>query len=319
MKKYDQLTQDQRYHMAALNKIGATQTAIAAEVGVNKSTISRELRRNCGLRGYSPKQAQEFSDTRRKSANKNIKMTDELKKKVAEKLNEDWSPDQISGYLARTEGLSISHERIYQYVLEDKQDGGALYKHLRHAGKKRKKRYGSHDRRGQIKNRVSIEDRPIIVDNKIRLGDWEIDTVIGKNHIGAVVTIVDRVSKFTVIAKVPSKHSDIVTKAIIESMRPYADFTHTITADNGKEFAGHEEISNALGIKIYFAHPYSSWERGLNENTNGLIRQYLPKGSSFDEVNNKTVRAIMHKLNNRPRKALDYRTPNEFILELMAA
>lgn len=319
MKKYDQLTQEQRYHIAALNKTGASQANMAFEIGVHKSTISRELRRNRGARGYSPKQAQTLSDDRRKTAEKNIKMTVELKKKIAAGLMRDWSPDQISGYLLRTEGISISHERIYQYVLEDKKSGGELYKHLRHSGKKRKKRYGSHDRRGQIKNRVSIEERPAIVDKKTRLGDWEIDTVIGKNHKGALVTIVDRVSKMTVIAKVPSKHADVVTAATIKSMQPYVDFTHTITADNGKEFSGHEKIANSLNIKIYFAHPYSSWERGCNENTNGLIRQYVPKGSSFDNVTAKTAKKIESSLNNRPRKSLDYRTPIEYVAELMAA
>lgn len=316
MQKYNQLTQEQRYHTAALNKIGTCLTSIAEAVGVHKSTISREIRRNSGIRGYYPQQANEISFKRRKSAKKLIKMTINLKNKVKEKLYQDWSPEQISGYLKKNEGILISHERIYQYVLEDKKSGGDLYKHLRHSAKKRKKRYGSPDRRGQIKNKVSIEDRPKIVDEKKRIGDWEIDTVIGKNHKGALVTIVDRVSKFTVIAKVPTKHADVVTKATIKSLSLYAGVVHTITSDNGTEFAGHEEISKSLNAQIYFAHPYSSWERGLNENTNGLIRQYVPKGSSFDNVTNHTAKKIMESLNNRPRKALNYMTPNEFLYEL---
>ncbi len=316
MQKYNQLTQEQRYHTAALNKIGTCLTSIAEAVGVHKSTISREIRRNSGIRGYYPQQANELSFKRRKSAKKLIKMTINLKNKVKEKLYQDWSPEQISGYLKRNEGILISHERIYQYVLEDKKSGGDLYKHLRHSAKKRKKRYGSPDRRGQIKNKVSIENRPKIVDEKKRIGDWEIDTVIGKNHKGALVTIVDRVSKFTVIAKVPTKHADVVTTATIKSLSLYAGVIHTITSDNGTEFAGHEEISKSLNAQIYFAHPYSSWERGLNENTNGLIRQYVPKGSSFDNVTNHTAKKIMESLNNRPRKALKYMTPNEFLYEL---
>ena len=315
MKKYDQLTQDQRYHIAGLKKMGNSLSSIAELVGCHKSTISRELKRNFGGRGYSPKQAQMFSDNRRSTAKKHLKMTEELIKKIKVKLLDDWSPDQISGYLCRTEGISISHESIYQYVLQDKKAGGELYKHLRHSGKKRKKRYGSHDRRGQLKNRISIEERPEIVDEKSRIGDWEIDTVIGKDHQGALVTIVDRVSKVAVIAKVPTKHADGVTAATITLLLPYADLVHTITADNGKEFAGHESIAAALNANVYFAHPYSSWERGLNENTNGLIRQYVPKGSSFADITNLTAKKIMGRLNNRPRKSLNYKTPNEYLFE----
>ena len=317
MQKYDQLTQDKRYHMAALKKTGASQSSIADEIGVNKSTVSRELRRNCGARGYTPKQAQALSDERRRNAVKKIKMTSDLKENIDTKLREDWSPDQISGHLLRNDDISISHETIYQHVLADKKSGGDLYKHLRHSGKKRKKRYGSPDRRGEIKNKTSIEERPAIVDKKEYIGDWEIDLVIGKDHKGALVTIVDRVSKLTLIAKVESKHADGVTAATIRLMTPYSDFSQTITADNGKEFAGHEEIAGALGINFYFAHPYSSWERGLNENTNGLIRQYVPKGCSFADVSNKTAQQIMRKLNNRPRKMLGYKTPNEFLFELI--
>jgi len=230
MKKYNQLTQDQRYHIAALNKTGATQANIGFAVGVHKSTVSRELRRNLGLKGYSPKQAHALSDERRSAATKRIKMTSALIRKIEAYLRQDWSPDQISGYLYRTEGLSISHERVYQYVLEDKKSGGTLYQHLRHSNKKRKKRYGSHDRRGQLKNRISIDERPKIVDKKTRIGDWEIDTVIGKNHKGALVTIVDRVSKVTVIEKVATKHADGVTAATIKGLLPY--IVHSITGDN---------------------------------------------------------------------------------------
>jgi IS30 family transposase len=268
------------------------------------------------VREYDAKQADQLSLQRRKTAKKHIKMTINLKNKVKEKLLQDWSPDQISGYLKKNDGILISHERIYQYVLEDKKSGGDLYKHLRQSAKKRKKRYGSHDRRGQIKNKVSIEDRPKIVDEKSRIGDWEIDTVIGKNHKGALVTIVDRVSKFTIIAKVPTKHADGVTAATIKILSLYAGVVHTITSDNGTEFAGHEEIAKQLNTQFYFAHPYSSWERGVNENTNGLIRQYVKKGSSFDNVTNNTAKKIMSRLNNRPRKSLNYMTPNEFLYEL---
>nr|WP_230990773.1 IS30 family transposase [Bathymodiolus platifrons methanotrophic gill symbiont] len=180
----------------------------------------------------------------------------------------------------------------------------------RQSHKKRKKKYGAKDKRGQIRNRVSIEERPEVVETKTRIGDWEIDTAIGKNHKGSLVTIVDRVSKFTLIKKVDSKQSKVVTEATIMLLKPYLDKTHTITADNGKEFAGHEKLAEQLETKVYFAHPYASWERGLNENTNGLIRQYFVKGSSFEEIRGEEVEAVMNKLNHRPRKTLNYDTPH---------
>jgi len=200
-------------------------------------------------------------------------------------------------------------------VREDKRQGGTLYKHLRYSHKKRKKQYGGKDKRGQIKNRVSIDERPEIVAQKTRIGDWEIDTVIGKNHQGALVTIVDRVSRFTLIKKVSSKHADVVTAATIDLLKPYMDKTWTITADNGKEFAGHEILAEQLNASVYFAHPYHSWERGLNENTNGLIRQYFTKGSSFVDITHEQVEEVMRKLNHRPRKALNYKTPHEVFFD----
>jgi IS30 family transposase len=211
--------------------------------------------------------------------------------------------------------VSISHERIYQHIWQDKRRGGKLYRHLPQSGKRRKK-YGSKDKRGQLANRVSIEERPKIVDEKSRLGDWEIDTVIGKNHQRALVTIVEQVSKFTLIEKVDNKQSDTVTAATITLLKPYqGDKLFTITADNGKEFAGHEKIAQALDLKVYFAHPYSSWERGVNENTNGLIRQYFPKGSCFEGITEADVGKVMERLNHRPRKTLNYKTPFEVFFE----
>jgi transposase, IS30 family len=289
LKDYHQLTQELRYQIEILKKAGKNQKDIAALVNVSPSTICRELRRNTGKRGYRPKQAQAKAENRRKLTAKPLKMTPETIALIDAKIVIDWSPDQISGWLEEGKGLFISHERIYQHIWADKLAGGALYKHLRHSGKKRKQ-YGSKDKRGQIRNRISIDDRPMIVSEKTRLGDWEIDTVIGKNHQGALVTLVDRVSKLTLIKKVPS--------------------TITITADNGKEFAGHEKIKAALNANVYFAHPYSSWERGLNENTNGLIRQYFTKGSSFENITDKDVDEVMEKLNHRPRKTLNYKTPH---------
>lgn len=311
MTHYKQLTQEQRYHISALVQTQHAKINIADIIGVHKSTISREIKRNSGERGYRPKQADQFAANRRKEAVKYVKFTPELQRVVTEKMMLDWSPDQISGHLKKEGIAGISHERIYQFVLDDKKEGGTLYTHLRCAGKKRKKRYGSKDRRGQIKNRVSIDERPLIVDKKKRIGDWEGDTIIGKQQQKAIVTLVDRVSKVTRIGRVATKHANVVSEIIIDLLKPMKLKTHTVTLDNGKEFAGHEEIARSLNLKVYFAHPYSSWERGLNENTNGLIRQYIKKGSSFEGITNKRISFIEDRLNNRPRKSLGYYTPNE--------
>lgn len=244
---------------------------------------------------------------------KRIKWTDEVEAFMREKLLDDWSPEQISGYAKKHELFSISHEWIYQFILKDKQKGGKLYKHLRHQNKKYRKRYGSPKREGHIKNRRFIDERPSIVDKKQRVGDWEIDTIIGKNRKEAIVTVVERVSKKIVARKVETKTAEQITAATILSLKELADKVLTITGDNGSEFAYHEKISETLQADFYFAHPYSSWERGLNENTNGLIRQYLKKGSSFAHVIDDELAIIMEKLNNRPRKSLNFSTPMKYL------
>jgi IS30 family transposase len=310
MRNYKQLSQAQRYQIEILNKAGKNQKEIAGLLGVSPATICRELKRNKGKKGYRPRQAQIKADKRRREAAKALKMTDEVILVIEEKICLDWSPEQVSGWLKINQGIFISHERIYQHIWEDKRHGGTLYTHLRQSNKKRKKQYGSKDKRGQIRNRISIDERPAIVAEKTRIGDWEIDTVIGQNHQGALVTIVDRVSKFTLIKKVDSKHAEVVTGATISLLQPHLDKTLTITADNGKEFAGHETMKEQLDADVYFAHPYHSWERGLNENTNGLIRQYFTKGSSFENITDDEVEAVMNKLNHRPRKTLNFKTPH---------
>jgi IS30 family transposase len=225
-------------------------------------------------------------------------------------LRQDWSPEQISTWLWQETNVRISHEWIYQYILADKQDGGTLYKHLR-CQKQRKKRYGNPSRRGHIPDRVCIEQRPAIVDTRSRFGDWEVDTVIGQHHQQALVTLVERKSLLTLIAKVTRKTADNVSAAMIELLEPLSPWVHTLTADNGREFAQHVDIARELNAKFYFAHPYASWERGLNENTNGLIRQYFPKKHNFKTITQKQIERVMDKLNNRPRKCLGFKTPNE--------
>ncbi len=217
MRTYKQLSQEQRYQIEILKKAGKNQKEIAELIGVSPGTICRELGRNKGKRGYRPKQAQIKADKRRTQAAKALKMTEDVILMIEAKIALDWSPEQISGWLKVTQGIAISHERIYQHIWTDKRHGGTLSKHLRQSHKKRKKQYGSKDKRGQIRNRISIDERPTIVEEKTRIGDWEIDTVIGQNHQGALVTIVDRVSKFTLIKKVDSKHAEVVTEATIYS------------------------------------------------------------------------------------------------------
>jgi IS30 family transposase len=315
---YKQLDFRKRCQIYGLWRAGHSQTDIAKEIGVHKSTISREFKRNItfvrtslGCWQYKPNYAQTYADERHKIKNKQIKFTKEVEKFVRDKLLQDWSPDQISGYAERHNLFSISHERIYQFILKNKKKDGELYLHLRHQYKKYRKRYGSPKRQYPIKNRKFIEARPKIVDEKKRIGDWEIDTIIGKQQKQAIVTIVERVSKKTVMKKVRNKTADLVAKATIDGLKEFSELILTITSDNGTEFAQHERISKELNADFYFAHPYASWERGLNENTTGLIRQYLRKGCTFTHVTDDDLILIMDRLNSRPRKNLRYLTPNE--------
>jgi IS30 family transposase len=307
---YHHITQEERYQIYAYKQTGKKPSEIAGILKRDKSTIYRELSRNTGKRGYRPKQAQELSLERHKLKPKKIKLTEPVVALIKEKIILDWSPEQISGRLLNEDGVEISHETIYQYILRDKRAGGDLYTHLR-CQKKNRKRYGTKDsdKRGKIKDRVSIESRPKIVDDKARKGDWEGDLVIGKNHKRALVTLVDRKTKKTKIAIVDSKHALPVSLAVIDLLKD--ETKYTITFDNGKEFAEHKVMKAQTGAMIYFAHPYSSWERGLNENTNGLIRQYFPKGSCFEHITSVDVKKVEEILNNRPRKTLGFCTPNE--------
>jgi IS30 family transposase len=309
---YKQLSFEQRCTLAAYWKAGYMQKNIALEMNVHPSTVSRELARNQRWNGrYSPEQAGCFYQSRRIRSRRPKTFTLEIQNIVREKLLLDWSPEQISGYGKLYNLFSISHERIYQYVLADKKAGGKLYLHLRHGKKRYRKRYGSAVRTGPIKNRVMIDERPSIVNDKKRLGDWEIDTIIGKQHSQAIVTLVERISKKTLIGMVGTKHADFVANQVIQLLTPLQSSVFTITADNGSEFAKHEFIAKALEANIYFAHPYHSWERGLNENTNGLIRQYIPKGKDFTEVSYNDILSIQNLLNSRPRKSLGFATPDE--------
>ena len=309
MRTYKQLTQEQRYQIYILMKTGHKQCKIAMLLGANKSTISRELRRNKGQRGYRPKQAHQKAMSRRfdKSQPRIPVSTWNF---IEHLIKNEWSPEQISTWLKQQCDIKVSHEKIYQHILSDKKTGGKLFCHLR-CKRKRKKRYGSYERRGQIPNRISIDERPAIVDSRSRIGDWEVDTIIGKGHKQAIVSLAERKTRLTLLRKVEHNTASAVGQAVIELLRPLCKKVHTITSDNGKEFADHQQIARNLHADFFFAHPYSSWERGTNENTNGLIRQYFSKSRNFSTITEEEVNLVMDKLNNRPRKSLGFKTPNQ--------
>jgi IS30 family transposase len=307
------LTFEQRCQIEVLQGAGYTQAEIAACVSTSQSAVSRELARNHGQRGYRCKQAQEKAEARRSAASAvPRKMSQAVIAAIEAKLcTEQLSPQQISGWLATTRSISVSHECIYLHIWADKRAGGMLFKQLRRRGKKYNRRSAKSAGRGVIPGRIDISDRPAIVEQRVRIGDWEADTIVGAGRRGAILSLVERFTKFTLLHKLDAATSDQTTRALIRRLRPYQPFVHTITADNGKEFAGHRKVAKSLSAGFYFATPYHAWERGLNENTNGLVRQYFPKGTSLATVTQRDVRRVQNLLNSRPRKSLDYKSPNE--------
>ena len=312
MKHYTQLTREERYQISALKTAGQSKAQIAKVLGRHKSTIGREMERNRGLRGYRPKQADSLAVNRRQEK-VSCRISHESWMRVEQLTREYWSPEQVSLWLRQEESLHVSPEWIYQYILRDKRSGGDLYQYLR-CQKQRKKRYGAPDRRGQLKGRVSIDERPEVVNERTRIGDWEADTVIGKQGSAVLVTLVERKTRWSMIGKAPDRTAQKVRAVIVKRLLPFASHVKTLTYNNGKEFALHQEIDKELQSNGYFAHPYHSWERGLNENTNGLIRQFFPKGKGLSEVTDEEIQRVMDKLNNRPRKCLGLKTPNQVFL-----
>ncbi len=315
-KGYRHLTYKQRCQIFTLKQSDNyySQAKIAETLNVSQTAISRELARNTGKNGYDPEEAHIKAAARQSEANSgNIKLTPEVKAYIDYWLKkEQWSPEQISGRSMKQNcGVKLSHERIYQYIWDDKQKGGTLYKNLRRSGKKYKKRGKKTAGRGLIPNRVGIEERPKLVELKSRFGDLEVDTIVGANHQGAILSIVDRKSKLTVLRLLPRGTAENVKNAMVAALKQLEEHVHTITSDNGKEFAQHQEIAKQLNAGFYFANPYHSWERGLNENTNGLVRQYFPKGTNFRTITQLDVDRVEYLLNTRPRKTLGYRTPLE--------
>jgi IS30 family transposase len=276
--------------------------------------VSRELRRNRGARGYRPKQAHALAMARR-VAKVGTRLLPRDWTRIERLLRREWSPEQASGRLETENGIVVSPEWIYQHIYADQHAGGNLHRHLR-CQKARRKRYGAYDRRGRLPNRVSIEERPAAVDLKRRVGDWETDTVIGHRQHGALLTAVERRSKYTLLRKLRRRTASAVTSALRTGLARYAGKVFTITSDNGTEFAGHETIAETLDADFFFAHAYCSWERGLNENTNGLVRQYFPKGRDLTDIEGWEIRHAAHRLNHRPRKTLGYKTPHEVFFNM---
>lgn len=314
------LTYEDRCQIYALLKRGLSQRSIAREIGVHHSVIGKELARNTGGRGYKFKQAHEFSIKRRQQASAlPSKMTTKNKTLIAHVLKETQaSPTQISGRLKKEYMIHLSHESIYRFIWTDKHTGGSLYLHLRRRAKKYNKRGSKQAGRGLIPNRVDIDKRPKIVEKKKRFGDFELDTIVGAHHQGCIVSIVDRASKFTCLRLLKRGTAEAVKNALIEGLTIFSSrgLVETLTADNGKEFAAHADVTVKTGGDFYFAKPYHSWERGLNEHTNGLVRQYFPKGTDFYTITHEQVAEVERKLNNRPRAILNFNTPKERVLML---
>lgn len=307
---YKQLTSEQRYTISVLLSKGLKKKEIAEAIGVSNSTITRELQRNSSKRGvYKWEIAQKQAKKRSKRTPGNRAISKAIWSSVKHYLvDEQWSPEQISGYLAKDD-IKISHETIYAWIREDKRNRGTLYKHLRHRLKHRKKYVGAG--RSCIINRKSIHERPAEADGK-RFGDLEMDTIVGPNNQQAIVTLVDRNTNMLFMKKLKyGKDAKNLALTVIEMLKPIKKKLKTITTDNGKEFSAHEIISEALGVDVFFTDPYSSWQKGAIENANGLIRQYIPKKVSFNDYDDKDIKDIEEKINRRPRKKIGFETPIE--------
>ena len=310
--RYRQLTSGDRYMISALRKQGIAPSIIARALGRHRSTICRELRRNgCVDGGYRPSKAVFRTSGRRSRSRRNKHLSPEIFRRVIRWLEEKWSPDQISHILRLDEATLISHESIYQYIWRDKREGGRLFTHLRCASKRRRKRYRSYDSRGRLEGKRHISERPASVESRQEVGHWEIDTVGGAQGKDCIVTLVERKWGYALIGKLKDRTKEEVNSCITRLIGQFPGAFKTITADNGTEFHGYKGIEQATDVKFYFATPYHSWERGSNENLNGLIRQYLPKRTSMAHITQRDCDRIERALNTRPRKRHGYRTPED--------
>ncbi|MHB1299047.1 MAG: IS30 family transposase [Gemmatimonadaceae bacterium] len=316
---YRQITSEERYALSLLRKQGHSQAEIARQLGRHRSTISRELRRNvwrCDGRAYVPSRAQSYTNERRRVSRRNTQFTADEWAFVEELLREDWSPEQIVGWCARFDLLAISHETIYRRIWRDRAKGGTLWTHLRVVTKPYRKRYGTYDSRGRLAGKRHISERPAGAANRSRLGHWEGDTVIGNTQHGAcVLTLVERKSGFTAIGLLRRRAASEVNARARKLIEAQPRPVRTLTLDNGTEFHSYKKLEAMVPTRCFFATPHHSWERGTNENTNGLIRQYLKKGASMEHLTQRECRRIADKLNQRPRKRLGFRTPEEAYVE----
>ena len=311
---YKQLTSEQRYTISVLLQNRTKQKEIAKAINVSPSTVSREIRRNSGVRGrynWETAQANAVQTKRKKPGNHSINK-DVMEEAKHLLVTEQWSPEQISGVLAK-DGKYISHETIYRMIRKDKAEGGTLYKHCRHKLKRRARPVGG--RRISIPNRTSISERPAEVDGK-RFGDFEMDTIVGRGNHGAIVTLIERSTNMLFMRKLKKgKNAKELARTVIHLLSPFKEHVKSITTDNGTEFACHEMIGKSLGVTIYFADPYASWQKGAIENANGLIRQYVPKTETFEHVSHQQITKYPKKINIRPRKKLEFKTPYECFYE----
>lgn len=305
-----QLSPSQRYTIEALKALKYGVTEISEQTGILKCTVSRELSRNSKNGRYDAAKAEKMRRVRRQRGA--YKLKGAVLDEVESMLGQRHSPEQISGRLEQQKKAGVSPETIYQHVYREKKAGGTLYKFLRFGHKKRRKRLAARDKRGIIPNKTMISERPAEVAAKERFGDWEGDTIVGGNHQGVIVTLVDRKAKHTLMGQSENKTAAAVEKVVVDLLKNTPLPKETITFDNGTEFANHQKIEEQLKVKIYFANPYHSWERGLNENTNGLIRQFIPKKQNLKELDEKFVKSVQENLNNRPRKSLGFLSPIEF-------
>lgn len=310
--KYEQIKQDERYAIAAMRSQSIRIAEIARRLSRHRGTIYRELKRNASVHDgfYRASHAVQKASGRQKRSKRNMRYDKSAFDRVESMIRKDLSPEQVVGRLSLEGEQVMSHETIYKWIWQDKTDGGTLWRHLRGASKQRRKRYAAKDSRGRLAGKKMIGERPSLVERRSRLGDWEIDTVHGTTKAG-VVTIVERRSGLVKIGKLSRITKEQTEKRTIELLIGDKERVKTITADNGGEFHGYRRIERALETSVYFATPHHAWERGTNENTNGLIRQYLPKGMALDDVSQSTCTRIAKILNNRPRKRLGFRTPNE--------
>jgi IS30 family transposase len=310
---YRRLSPEERYMLAALRRQGRTQSEIARSLGRHRSTVCREVRRNSTRADghYRAFTAQERTQGRRSRSRRNSRFGTADFALIDELLRRQWSPEQVAGYLARTGQLSISHETIYRHVWRDKKQGGTLYTHLRGARERRRKRYGAYDSRGRLAGKRMISERPEAVETRREVGHWEADTVMGAGTKDCVLTLVERKTGLVLIGKLRDRTAEGLSRRAVSLMRRRGEAFETVTADDGTEFHDYKRVERLTGVAFYFARPYHSWERGSNENANGLVRQYLPKGVSMAGLTQPQCNAIARKLNLRPRKRLGFRTPLE--------